>query len=41
LIWGYELVEKRFDYVGYDFSYEIIRYITKGDGSKSGEEGRI
>jgi hypothetical protein len=41
LIWGDEFVEKRFDFVGYDFSYDLIRYITKGYGSKYGEGGRI
>jgi hypothetical protein len=41
LIWRDEFVEKRFDYVVYDFSYEFIRYIKNGDGSKSGEGGRI
>ena len=34
-------MENRFDSVGYDFSYDLIRYITKGDGSKFGEGGRV
>ena len=41
LIWGDEFVEKRLDSIGYGFSYELIRNITEGDGSKSGEGGRV
>jgi len=41
LVWGDEFMKERFDSIGYDFSYELIRNIAEGDGSKSGEGGRV
>ena len=41
LVWGDEFMKERFDSIGYDFSYELIRNIAEGDGSKSREGGWV
>ena len=41
LVWGAEFMKERFDSIGYDFSYELIRNIAEGDGSKFGEGGWV